>query len=50
MFVKEAPQMAELFRLDLPSDTHRRIVHVDMDAFYASIEMRDAPEYRKKRW
>ena len=40
--------MAELFRLDLPSDTHRRIVHVDMDAFYASIEMRDAPEYRKK--
>jgi DNA polymerase-4 len=40
--------MGELFRLDLPSDTHRRIVHVDMDAFYASIEMRDQPEYRKK--
>ncbi len=40
--------MAELFRLELPRDTHRRIVHVDMDAFYASIEMRDRPEYRKK--
>lgn len=40
--------MGELFRLELPNDTSRRIVHVDMDAFYASIEMRDRPEYRKK--
>ncbi|PQJ36831.1 DNA polymerase IV [Salinibacter sp. 10B] len=25
-------------------DSHRRIVHVDMDAFYAAIEQRDFPE------
>ena len=27
-------------------DSGRLIVHVDMDAFYASIEMRDNPQYR----
>jgi DNA polymerase-4 len=27
---------------------HRKIIHVDMDAFYASIEQRDYPEYRNK--
>ncbi len=28
--------------------TVRKIIHVDMDAFYASIEQRDFPEYRDK--
>lgn len=28
------------------SQAHRKIIHLDMDAFYASVEQRDFPEYR----
>lgn len=28
------------------ADTGRKIIHVDMDAFFASVEQRDFPEYR----
>jgi DNA polymerase IV len=27
---------------------HRKIIHIDMDAFYASVEQRDNPEYKNK--
>src|SRR5271154_1160341 len=31
-----------------PGKNYRKIIHMDMDAFYASIEQRDNPHYRGK--
>lgn len=31
-----------------PVKLYRKIIHIDMDAFYASVEQRDNPEYRNK--
>ncbi|TDG37971.1 DNA polymerase IV [Pedobacter changchengzhani] len=34
--------------IEEPTNTQRKIIHIDMDAFYASVEQRDFPEYRGK--
>jgi DNA polymerase-4 len=33
---------------EFPQEERRKIIHIDMDAFYASIEQRDNPEYKGK--
>ena len=42
LFVIHERECEEVNRVD----TSRKIVHIDMDAFFASVEQRDYPEYR----
>ena len=32
----------------MTSELHRKIIHIDMDAFFAAVEQRDFPQYRNK--
>ncbi|OJG46971.1 DNA polymerase IV [Enterococcus hermanniensis] len=43
---KEVSCLAELV-FPLKNDTSRKIIHIDMDAFFASVEERDDPELAK---
>jgi len=43
--ITQSTQITETTRPALPV---RKIIHVDMDAFFASVEQRDFPEYRGK--
>ena len=38
--------MSNELRFPLHKDTSRKIIHIDMDAFYASVEERDNPELK----
>ena len=45
-FEKQVRDMAEM-RFPLKNDMSRKIIHIDMDAFFASVEERDNPELAK---
>jgi DNA polymerase-4 len=38
----------QILGIEDPDKPIRKIIHIDMDAFYASIEQRDFPEYKNK--
>ncbi|KAM9252783.1 DNA polymerase kappa [Dugong dugon] len=48
--LRKAQLQVDRFAIDLEQsrDLNNAIVHIDMDAFYAAVEMRDNPELRNK--
>jgi DNA polymerase-4 len=41
-------KMAKDYEFPLHNDTSRKIIHIDMDAFFASVEIRDNPKLQGK--
>ena len=37
-----------MLEFPLINDTSRKIIHIDMDAFFAQVEMRDDPSLKDK--
>lgn len=44
----ESMSQKMLFEMPILNNTDRKVIHIDMDAFYASIEMKRHPDVRKK--
>ena len=43
-YTKNTPNFDRTYRMN----STRKIIHIDMDAFYAAVEMRDNPELKDK--
>lgn len=48
VFLSYTSQLNRYFSGITPSMNSRKIIHIDMDCFYAAIEMRDFPEFAAK--
>ena len=48
LWFREFSEQTQNFKTELDSSKLKKIIHIDMDAFYASVEERDNPALRGK--